>query len=459
MLDRNLVAALLTWCLAVLTGCGQAEVEPVSAVSAYPIPYAGQTSLEERIVEADVVARVRMVSVEGGVVDGYYSGPPTLHTPVMRFRFRVLEYLKGSGGSEIVGVVPDHDSAFATAAEASAMIPSLLSGRDTRWDDREAVVFLVSEKGGYRLGYVGYSGDDSFTVASRWSKNWLPEAAAPSGAAGRSGDKRFLLDDPSSGGASGAQRASVETAPTITLSAFKAKVAELRSEIDAGDGSEEYRTCVARKYGIDRLLRWFNDQPGMLEPIRKQGYIDSGLPAGSVAYDQLRNSEVGSGYWLGGGDSDLFTVATTTPEGYPNHVRYRVVTARPLPADRYVINFHVTSPQELICGGASEFVKSTPEDYVHVTAPAGVLHEALFDPVAIGTAVGADGTNGVLKPAAFTVSGASATITGLKWESGTATMTLDPSRRWRDTPSTSSRSTAPCLSPCRSTTPRRAAAR
>ena len=156
----------------------------MSAVSAYPIPYAGQTSLEERIVEADVVARVRMVSVEGGVVDGYYSGPPTLHTPVMRFRFRVLEYLKGSGGSEIVGVVPDHDSAFATAAEASAMIPSLLSGRDTRWDDREAVVFLVSEKGGYRLGYVGYSGDDSFTVASRWSKNWLPEAAAPSGAAG-----------------------------------------------------------------------------------------------------------------------------------------------------------------------------------------------------------------------------------------------------------------------------------
>ena len=261
MLDRNLVAAL-TWCLAVLVGCGQTEVEPGSAVSAYPPSYFGQTSLEERIVEADVMARVRMVSVEGGVEDGYYSGPPTLHTPVMRFRFRVLEFLKGSGGSEIVGVVPDHDSAFATAAEARAIIPSLLSGRDTRWDDREAVVFLVSEAGGYRLGYVGYAGDDSFTVASRWSKNWLPEAAAPSGATGRSGDKRFLLDDPSSGGASGAQRASVETAPTITLSALKAKVAEVQSEIAAGDGSEEYLTCVGRKYAIDRLWRWFNDQPG-----------------------------------------------------------------------------------------------------------------------------------------------------------------------------------------------------
>ena len=74
MIDRNLVAALLTWCLAVLAGCGQAEVEPVSAVSAYPPTYSGQTSIEERIINADVVARVRMVSVEGGVVDGYYSG-------------------------------------------------------------------------------------------------------------------------------------------------------------------------------------------------------------------------------------------------------------------------------------------------------------------------------------------------------------------------------------------------
>ena len=45
----------------------------------------------------------------------------------------------------------------------------------------------------------------------------------------------------------------------------------------------------------------------------------------------------------------------------------------------------------------------------------------------IGAAVGADGTSGVLKPAAFTVGGASATITSLKWESGVVTMTPNPS--------------------------------
>ena len=429
MIDRNLVAALLTWCLAVLAGCGQAEVEPVSAVSAYPPTYSGQTSIEERIINADVVARVRMVSVEGGVGDGYYSGSQTLHTPVMRFRFRVLEYLKGSGGSEIVGVVPEHDSAFATAAEARAMIPSLLSGRDTRWDDREAVVFLVSEAGGYRLGYVGYAGDDSFTVASRWSKKWLPEATAtsPQGASGASGDKRFLLDDPSSGGASGAQAASgaSATAPTITLSALKVKVAELQSEIDAGGGSEEYRTCLAGRYFLDRVYRWKVAQGK--QPYRFETYVDSGMPAGSQADKDGPWAPTASGYWLGGRDKDLFTVVTTTPAGRPDRVLHDVITARPLPVGEYRMNFHVLRPDELICGGWSEFVKNTGGYWVRVTAPTGTLHEAFFDPVAIGAAVGADGANGVLKPAAFTVGGASATITSLKWESGAVTMELSPS--------------------------------
>ena len=239
MLNRNLVAALLTWCLAVLAGCGQAEVEPgveagmTVSSSSYPRTYFGQTSIEERIVGADLVARVRMVSVEGGTATAH-SSYPTWHIATMKFRFRVLEYLKGSGGSEIVGVVPEEEPWFPIAAEARTRARELLADRDTRWDGREAIVFLVSEAGEYLLGYATTEG--GYTVASRWSKNWLPEATttSPQGAVGRSGDKRFLLDDPSSGGASGAQRASVETAPTITLSALKAKVAELRGEIDGG---------------------------------------------------------------------------------------------------------------------------------------------------------------------------------------------------------------------------------
>ena len=55
------------------------------------------------------------------------------------------------------------------------------------------------------------------------------------------------------------------------------------------------------------------------------------------------------------------------------------------------------------------------------------MHEAFFDPVTIGSAVGADGTNGVLDPAGFSVGGTTTTISGLKWENGTVTMTLSPS--------------------------------
>ena len=151
------------------------------------------------------------------------------------------------------------------------------------------------------------------------------------------------------------------------------------------------------------------------------------MPAGSQADKDGPSAPVASGYWLGGRDKDLFTVVTTTPEGYPNHVQHDVVTARPLPAGEYRFNIHVLQPDILICGGWSEFVKNTGGTYVTVTAPSGTVHEAFFDPVAIGAAVGVDGTNGVLKPAAFTVGGASATITSLTWQNGGVTMELNPS--------------------------------
>ena len=81
----------------------------------------------------------------------------------------------------------------------------------------------------------------------------------------------------------------------------------------------------------------------------------------------------------------------------------------------------------MVCARYPAIADTYRELTISVTAPAGTLHEAFFDPVAIGSAVGADATNGVLKPAAFTVGGARATISSLKWESGTATMTLNPS--------------------------------
>ena len=64
---------------------------------------------------------------------------------------------------------------------------------------------------------------------------------------------------------------------------------------------------------------------------------------------------------------------------------------------------------------------------VTVTAPTGTVHEAFFDPVATGSAVGADASNGALQPTAFTVGGTSTDLQSLKWESGSVTLGLSSS--------------------------------
>ena len=52
------------------------------------------------------------------------------------------------------------------------------------------------------------------------------------------------------------------------------------------------------------------------------------------------------------------------------------------------------------------------------------MHEAFFDPVSIGSGVGADASNGVLALTAFTVGSTNTSLQSLKWESGSATLTL-----------------------------------
>ena len=61
---------------------------------------------------------------------------------------------------------------------------------------------------------------------------------------------------------------------------------------------------------------------------------------------------------------------------------------------------------------------------VTVTAPAGTLHEAFFDPVTVGTAVKADGSNGVLTPTSFTVGSTATELTSLEWSSNQVVLTL-----------------------------------
>ena len=81
--------------------------------SGAPIEFHGLASLEETIAEADVIARVRLRSVTA--VAESLAGD-TDYTAALDFRFRVLEYERGSGGNELVGVVTVSGGDFGSSA-------------------------------------------------------------------------------------------------------------------------------------------------------------------------------------------------------------------------------------------------------------------------------------------------------------------------------------------------------
>ena len=315
------VLALTVSCAGSSSGTGPAaETAPPAGaglLGSSPF-YLGTASLEERIAGADVIARVRLRSVSPGAeLHDIYDDGMFSHVGALEHRFDVLEYLKGSGGDEIVALVyelVDRETAE-RAAEAGA---ALLAARDTRWDGREALIFLwngLQQRDRYWLGSIitedGYFGD-GYTIASPHDKAWLPAASAggASGSASTSrapgasaakassaGAQRFLLEVPTSVTSSEtvARGASGQAAPasTITLADMKAKIAAIESEVAAGGGSEAYRDCLALKYEWEREVRHRKERlGGVYHHIRHDQTIASGLPAETLVYTSVQGASL-----------------------------------------------------------------------------------------------------------------------------------------------------------------------
>ena len=91
-----------------------------------------------------------------------------------------------------------------------------------------------------------------------------------------------------------------------------------------------------------------------------------------------------------------------------------ISTVRPMLGGEYSFDIQESWPVDRPCN----YVFSN-EVTVTVTA-GGALHEFFFDPVTVGSAIGADSTNGVLKPASFTgADGSTTTISSMAWEPST----------------------------------------
>ena len=357
----------------------------------------------------------------------------------MDYRFRVHEYLKGSGANEISASVSSgfHD----TEALAQADIPALRANHDTRWDNRQAIVFLYEEPTGDK--YLG--GKDRYQVSSLYFRSWLPEAQETSSRSLSSGsDPSFILalSGTTAGGA--LRSASVSNGDSIRLSALKTRISEVEAEANVG-GTDEYRACVERAYRYHRKHAAL-EEAGQLRSTINYGPIKSGMPEALVyhrveygwTYENTSESSIGR-HWFEGPDADVVKYKVTDWSrsrsgrfsGKSTYVG-QIVTARPLPADTYVFFYNRYVPAQLVCNKFSPLETNRHTLRLTAVSPPRTLHEAFFDPVDIATAVGADGANGVLEPNAFSLDGATTTISSLKWQDGAVTMTLSPTASLAD---------------------------
>jgi len=392
------------------------------------------SSLRQRIAGAEVIARVKFQSVKQVIesVPSPYTAN-TVYVAALEYSFRVLEYLEGSGGTEIVGIAYDITYFHDTREQAEASTEDFVSTRDIRWDDREAVVFLdkrwftgqpesTKQAGRYVFGAIRHpypeldgSELDSYTISSRVNKAWLPAASA-------SGGTVYLMDDPASAGPGGA--------PTMTLTALKAEIAAVEAEVAVGDGTEAYSECIYEKYRWEEREQYYYNKYGHLWTPRRIEVESGQAPSATVQYETGINSGPTVQYWLEGEDAALFTIPSIG----------RIQAIRPLPAGEYRYMYLDRRPVMNICDAFPEESKKRDRRILVAVAPDGALHELFFDPVTLRQAqgerspVGADGSNGVLKPASFTdANGASATIESISYEpaagsgqTGTVKLEVDP---------------------------------
>ena len=382
------------------------------------LPPLGQIGLNERVFDATVIARATLISTNATAENiGTDSNGATVFRGLLEFKFKVLEYLKGTGGGELIVFVTDQlDKTYATMELALEAAQSWKRDRDNRRDNREALIFAEEPVGSsgqvtrYSFGPYGYI--EAYTLDSG-NRVWLPSATSGGTGSASSGDLRFLLEEPDSGSsADGASGAGSGQPETISVSEMKALVATLEKWRKDGEGVEGYLRCIRASFFKEA---WINGKKERGESLSStyDFYLDSGLPAGMVMNEPL---PMDGKWWLEGKSKILFAIENGT-----------LHTTRPLPTSEYRFYLSYQEPELIPCNYFPDEYKTRHENIVHVTAPTGTLHEAFFDPVTVGSAIAADATNGVLKPTSFTDgNSASATLQRIAWVENTVTLKLSP---------------------------------
>ena len=402
----------------------------------------GFVSMDERILRSTIIARATMKSVSPHA-RGHYT--PIEYFPTLHFTFDVHEYLKGNGSSVITATVViscqnGSDCRPADKQEAIDYASSWISNKSNRWwEDRESIIFLTednlinSETSGqsastiykfipwvdyrnpiynYVSTYEPYFGGDEYSILSERNRVWLPTTSTSSDASG-AGDSRFMLGNapkdlyPQQGVAG----ASFNT--DISLSELKTRIRTITALTNQGSEIPGYEECLQIKLQRERNP-W--------TPYSLEFPIKSGIAAGTVIDSASAGGLQHYGiYFFTGADKSLFEIIIEDDDDNPYNVYHRTIkTLRPLVARDYSVVYHQMPGTLRPCIGSpvESYTKLPTANWtIRATAPAGTLHEAFFDPVAIGAAVGADRANGALTPAAFSAAGgADAEIRRIDWD-------------------------------------------
>ena len=401
---------------------------------AFPPPRLTPNTIDQYIFRADVIVRASFLSAAAGVES---AGAAFL--PVNNLRFRAVEYLKGTGAEEFtVAAAPlaYPGNTHATRQEAQRTAEEQLAARNTTWDNREGVLFLThgtwgaSESSGsaepLRFAWHGVSESPWNYSLDELERVWLPNQSA-AGVTGQSdADRSYLTSTSGAGGATGSAGASA-----ISLSDLRSQIAAMDTLLAKGAGIEDYEDCIARQLRYGTTQREYLARTGMerARPVYEHR-IASGLAAGeSISSEPERSTYTESPrysrFWVEGVDREHFVAGVLDDDNDPtNGWFWYERTARPLPAGTYETATHFHSYLYMPCNFDPNlhFLNR-----LIVTAPPGTVHEAFFDPVAIDSAIGANGANGVLKPTSFTTNGTSTTMQSLSWDTtGIVTLTISP---------------------------------
>lgn len=177
---------------------------PMHGVSLSALP------LEFSMISSDTIARVKLAKVEGIIYERQGSDAVKYYTPLIRYEFKVLEYLKGGEGTDRIWAIVYLNIGFESniwdkpEARSRAVLSYYLNLRETRWDNHEAIVFLEDSKRYLPMThrddnyFLGFFFEDDEVYALSATRQWLPlvHYDGVSGASGTEVESQFLLQHP-----------------------------------------------------------------------------------------------------------------------------------------------------------------------------------------------------------------------------------------------------------------------